>query len=54
MITLIICFADSFIRMFTGNGFIVSFDYAFCAGMFELIITIGLAGIYQFYKGELS
>lgn len=54
MITLTICFIDSFIRMFTGQGFIVSFDYAFCAGMFELIITIGLAEIYQLYKGELS
>ena len=53
MITLILCLTDSFMRMLTGDGFIVSHDFAFCAGVFELIITIGIAGIYQAYKGEM-
>lgn len=51
MITLIICFVDCFMKMFTGHGFIVSPDYAFCAGMFEMMITIGIAGIYNLWKG---
>lgn len=51
MITLIILFIDSFIKMFTNKGFIVSYDSAFIAGMSEIMITTALFGIYSLYKG---
>ena len=52
MITTIICFINGFIIMFGGNGFIKNFDAAFCCGMLELIITIGILGIVFALKGD--
>lgn len=50
MITAIICFINCIITMFGGEGFIKSFDMAFCCGMFELIITGGVILILSMLK----
>lgn len=50
MITTVLCFINSFITMFGGEGFIKNFDMAFCCAILELIITVGVIGISLCWK----
>ena len=50
MITIVICFINSFITMLGGEGFIKNYDMAFCCALLELIITIGVAFIISVWK----